>query len=31
MVEQMLPHLQWSDKVPPIASFYSYAAVEKTR
>ncbi|GAX75852.1 hypothetical protein CEUSTIGMA_g3295.t1 [Chlamydomonas eustigma] len=29
MVELMLPHLEWDDRTPPIASFYSYAAVMK--
>ncbi|KXZ54443.1 hypothetical protein GPECTOR_5g95 [Gonium pectorale] len=29
MVGRMLPHLPWSDRRPPIASFYSYAAAEK--
>lgn len=30
MAEQQLPHLQWDDKVPPILSFYSFAAFEVT-
>jgi hypothetical protein len=29
MVAAQLPHLKWNDAVPPIASFYSYAAVTK--
>ena len=29
MVELQLPHLKWDDALPPIASFYSYAAVMK--
>ncbi|PNH09534.1 putative S-adenosyl-L-methionine-dependent methyltransferase [Tetrabaena socialis] len=29
MVGRMLPHLQWSDRKPPIASFYNYAAAVK--
>jgi hypothetical protein len=30
MVARVLPHLAWQDKVPPILSFYSYAAAELT-
>ena len=29
MVALQLPHLKWDDALPPIASFYSYAAVMK--
>ena len=29
MVASQLPHLKWDDKVPPIASFYSFASVYK--
>lgn len=29
MVAQQLPHAQWNDKKPPIASFYCYAAAIK--
>lgn len=28
MVAAQLPHLQWSDTLPPILSFYSFAAFE---
>jgi len=28
MMSRQLPHLQWDDDVPPILSFYSYAAFE---
>ncbi|GLC44576.1 hypothetical protein PLESTB_001320900 [Pleodorina starrii] len=31
IVGRHLPHLQWSDRLPPIASFYYYAAAEKPR
>ncbi|EFJ51321.1 hypothetical protein VOLCADRAFT_103570 [Volvox carteri f. nagariensis] len=31
MVGRHLPHLPWNERVPPIASFYSYAAAEKPR
>ncbi|GLI62698.1 hypothetical protein VaNZ11_005374 [Volvox africanus] len=31
MVGRHLPHLQWNERVPPIASFYFYAATEKPR
>jgi len=29
MIAKELPHVKWSDKCPPIAPFYSYAAAEK--
>eukprot|EP00798_Chlamydomonas_sp_ICE-L_P020711 gene20711-27521_t len=29
MTTLMLPHVKWDEKVPPIASFYSYAVVTK--
>lgn len=29
MVGEVLPHCKWNDRKPPIASFYSYAAVVK--
>lgn len=28
MVAQQLPHLKWHDDVPPILSFYSFAALQ---
>jgi hypothetical protein len=27
-VARQLPHLEWDDSLPPILSFYSYAAAE---
>lgn len=29
MTAQQLPHLEWNDRVPPIAAFYSYASAVK--